>query len=318
MCFNFTDQKVIMKKILICVLFLQAFITHGQKTLQEKLGFPKGSKLLILHGDDLGMSHSENSATTYGMEHGSINSASIMVPAPWFSEIAAYARAHPMADFGLHLTLTSEWDFFKWGPVASKSEVPGLVNKNGYLFSSVDSVLRSATAEEVEKELRAQIEKARQFGIDFTHFDSHMGTIFSKPEYLKVLIKLGREYKVPVLLSKAVFLAVFSVNLDSLTTNKDVLIDMIYMANSQNYNSGMENYYTQVFKALQPGVSMLIFHAGYNDSEMKAATINHVDFGADWRQADFDFFTSENCKRLLKENDIHLITWREIRDKLLR
>ena len=307
-----------MKKIFISILFLQAFIAHAQKTLQEKLGFSKESKLLILHADDLGMSHSENSATIYGMEHGSINSASIMVPTPWFSEIAAYAHVHPMADMGLHLTLTSEWDYLKWGPVASKSDVPGLVNKNGFLFSSVDSVLRSATAQEVEKELRAQIDKARQFGVDFTHLDSHMGTIFSKPEYLKVLIKLGREYKVPVLLSKPVFLAAFNVNLDTLTTDKDVLIDMIYIANSQNYKSGMENYYTQVLKAIKPGVSELIFHVGYDDSEMKAATINHIDFGAEWRQADFNFFTSENCKKLLKENNIHLITWREIRDKLLR
>ena len=134
-----------MKKILCCVFSLQLLATHAQKTLQEKLGYSKDSKLLILHADDLGMSHSENSATIYGMEHGSINSASIMVPTPWFPEIAAYARAHPMADLGLHLTLTSEWNYLKWGPVASKSEVPGLVNNNGFLFSAVDSVHRSAT-----------------------------------------------------------------------------------------------------------------------------------------------------------------------------
>jgi predicted glycoside hydrolase/deacetylase ChbG (UPF0249 family) len=223
MCFNFSGQKVNMKKILISALFLPVFVTHAQKTLQEKLGFSKDSKLLILHADDLGMSHSENSATIYGMEHGSINSASIMVPTPWFSEIAAYARAHPMADLGLHLTLTSEWSYLKWGPVASKSEVPGLVNKNGFLFSSVDSVHRSATTAEVEKELRAQIEKAKQFGVDFTHLDSHMGTIFGKAEFLKVLIKLGREYKVPVLLSKSGFGAAFGVDIDPMITDKDVV-----------------------------------------------------------------------------------------------
>ena len=85
-----------MKKILCCVFSLQLLVTHAQKTLQEKLGYSKDSKLLILHADDLGMSHSENSATIYGMEHGSINSASIMVPTPWFPEIAAYARSHPI------------------------------------------------------------------------------------------------------------------------------------------------------------------------------------------------------------------------------
>ncbi len=286
--------------------------------LQEKLGYSKDSKLLILHADDLGMSHSENAATIYAMENGSVNSGSIMVPCPWFSEIAAYARTHSRADLGLHLTLNSEWNFLKWGPVTSKSEVPGLVNQNGFFFSSVDSVQKSGKPAEVEKELRAQIEKAKQFGIDVTHFDSHMGALFGKPEYLKVLIKLGREYKVPVMLSKPGFLAAFNVNLDSVVTDKDVLLDMIYTASPQDYKNGMENYYTGVLKSLQPGVSILIFHVGYNDSEMQAATVDHIDWGAAWRQADFNFFASENCKKLLKEQDIHLITWREIRDKLLR
>ena len=308
-----------MKKISLSFLLNIAILSlQAQKTLQEKLGYSKESKLLILHADDLGMSHSENAATIYAMENGSVNSASIMVPCPWFSEIAAYARNHPTADLGLHLTLNSEWNFLKWGPVASRTEVPGLINHNGFLFSSIDSVHRSAKPGEVEKELRAQIEKAKQFGIDITHLDSHMGALFGNAEYLKVLIKLGREYKVPVMLSKPGFLAAFNDNLDSLVTDKDVLLDMIYTASPDDYKKGMENYYTGVFKSLQPGVSIIIFHTGYDDSEMKAATIDHVDWGATWRQADFNFFTSENCKRLLKEQNIHLITWREIRDKLLK
>ena len=309
-----------MKKIFLSILILGCIVitAKAQKTLQEKLGYPKDSKLLILHADDLGMSHSENAATTYAMENGSVNSASIMVPCAWFSEIAVYARAHPKADLGLHLTLTSEWDFLKWGPVASKTEVPGLVNKNGFLFSTVDSVQRSGKPAEVEKELRAQIEKAKQFGIDITHLDSHMGTLFGKIEYLKILIKLGREYKVPVLLTKSGFRAAFNVDLDTVINDKDVALDMIYTASPDDYKKGMDNYYTGVFKSFQPGVSIIIFHTGYDDSELKAATINHIDWGAAWRQADFNFFASEQCKKLLKDQNIHLITWREIRDKLLR
>src|SRR4030095_3294915 len=307
-----------MKKAFLAILLLQVLLATAQKTLQEKLGYAKDAKLLILHADDLGMSHSENAATIYAMEKGSVNSASLMVPCPWFSEIAAYARAHPTADFGLHLTLNSEWNFLKWGPLASKSDVPALINQNGFFFSSVDSVQRSGKPAEVEKELRAQIEKAKQFGIDVTHLDSHMGALFGRSEYLKILIKLGREYKVPVMLSKPGFRAVFNVNLDSLITEKDVVLDMIYTASPQDYKNGMENYYTNVFKSLQPGVSILIFHTAYDDAEMKAATINFTDWGAAWRQADFNFFTGEQCKKLLKEQNIQLITWREIRDKLLR
>ena len=307
-----------MKIIFLPVILLSLINAKAQKTLQERLGYSKDSRLLILHADDLGMSHSENAATIFAMEHGSVNSAAIMVPTPWFSEIAAYARTHPTADLGLHLTLTSEWNFLKWGPIANKSDVPGLLNRNGFFFSSVDSVHRSATPAEVEKELRAQIEKAKLFGIDVTHLDSHMGTLFGRSDYLKVLIKLGREYKLPVLLSKPGFKLAFNVDLDTMTNDQDVTLDMIYTASPQDYKKGMENYYTAVLRSLQPGVSILIFHVGYDDSEMQAATIDHIDWGAKWRQDDFNFFTSEKCKALLKEQNVQLITWREIRDKLIR
>jgi predicted glycoside hydrolase/deacetylase ChbG (UPF0249 family) len=130
-------MKKIFLPVLICILFIS---TQGQGTLQEKLGYPKDTKLLILHADDLGMSHSENAATFYSMEHGSVNSASIMMPTPWVMEVANYQHNHPAADFGLHLTLTSEWSYLKWGAVASKTDVRGLLNKNGFFFSSIDSV----------------------------------------------------------------------------------------------------------------------------------------------------------------------------------
>ena len=125
-----------MKNILLPVLLFYVFIASAQLTLQEKLGYSKDTKLLIIHADDLGVSHSENEASIHAMENGSVNSASIMVPCPWFPEIAAYARTHPKADLGLHLTLTSEWKYYKWGPVVSKEKVPGIVNKGGFLFGS--------------------------------------------------------------------------------------------------------------------------------------------------------------------------------------
>jgi len=307
-----------MKRLFFFVCLFISLTASAQKTLQERLGYSKDAKLLILHADDLGMSHSENAATFYSMEHGSTTSASIMMPTPWATEAANYQHSHPAADFGLHLTLTSEWNYLKWGPVASKSEVPGLLNNNGFFYSSVDSVYKTATPAEVEKELRAQIEKAKSLGIDITHLDSHMGTLFGRLAYLRVLIKLGREYKLPVLLCKPIFQMIYRINLDSLTTDKDVTLNMIYMAGSQDYKNGMENFYTRTLKSLQPGVSEIIFHVGYDDSELKAATVGHADYGAAWRQADFDFFTSEQCKTVLSQNNIHLITWREIRDKLMR
>lgn len=303
-----------MKNFILFVLSILSglsFIYSQEKTVQERLGYSKDTKLLIIHADDLGVSHSENEATINAFDKGSVSSASIMVPTPWFAEIAAYARSHPKADLGLHLTLTSEWKYYKWGSLSD--ETPGLNNKEGFLHASVDSVYSSATIGEVEKELRKQIEKAKQFGIDVTHFDSHMGALFGRPDYLKLYIQLGRENKVPVMLP-----AVIKPMLGSFLTDKDVLVDAIYGASPSDFENSMENYYAGVLDTLKAGFNIMIIHAAYNDKEMQSVTIDHPDWGAAWRQADYDFFTSEKCKKLLKDRNIKVITWREVRDKLVR
>ncbi len=300
--------------LFVMIMFAGSWVT-AQQTLAERLGYPKDTKLLIIHSDDLGVSHSENVASTLAMERGSVSSASIMVPTPWFSEIAAYAAARPKSDFGLHLTLTSEWKYYKWGPLAQN--VPGLTNKGGFFYSSVDSVHALAKIQEVEKELRTQIEKAKQFGIDVTHFDSHMGALFGKPEYVKLLMKLGREYKVPVMAIKTGPDMVFNVPFNDLT-DKDIFADAIYTANPDNFKNGMAAYYTGVINSMKPGLNIFIIHTAYDDREMQGIAVDHPDWGAAWRQADFNFFNSQECKNLLNDQNIKVITWREIRDKLVR
>src|SRR5688572_20186386 len=125
-------------RIVILLALFYSTLAWGQaKSIREKLGYPKDAKLVIIHADDLGVAHSENAASINAMEKGSVSSASIMVPTPWFPEIAHYASTHAAADLGLHITLTSEWKYLKWGPVTSAQQVPGLVNKQGFLYASV-------------------------------------------------------------------------------------------------------------------------------------------------------------------------------------
>ena len=284
----------------------------GQTTLQEKLGYPKDAKLLIIHADDIGLSHSENAATISALEKGPVNSGSIMVPCPWFPEIAAYAKAHTGIDLGLHLTLTSEWKYYKWRPVLH-DQVKSLVTVDGFLTDGSVNLATTAKLEEVEKELRAQIDRAIQFGIDPTHLDSHMGMLFQSAALAKIYVKLGREYRIPVMLNNEM------VNGFQIQTNeKDVVLNKVITAMPPDFKGGMSKYYTNVLNTLTPGLNCLLIHLAYDDAEMKAITIDHPDWGAAWRQADYDFFTSEECRKILKDQKIQLITWKEVRDKLVR
>lgn len=297
-------------------LFLFTLLNAQKRSIAERLGYPKDAKLLIIHADDLGVTNSENRASIFGLEETPVNSASIMVPCPWFPEIAEYARKNKEADLGLHLTLTSEWKNYKWAPVTSRDSVSSLVNKNGYFYASVDSVISFGSPKHVEIELRNQVKKAYQFGIDVTHLDAHMGAAVSSPEFLEIYIKIGKEFKLPVLLDGRVF--TMGSQIGGLLNEKDVIVDDIPTKLPEDQVKGTVQYYTQLFKSLKPGLSCLLIHLAFDDAEMQAVTVDHPEWGAAWRQADYDFFASKDSATLLKENNIVLVTWRELRDKIVR
>jgi chitin disaccharide deacetylase len=316
---TFTCQLFHMKSLILIVSCLSINCSvSAQATIQERLGYSKDTKLVIIHADDLGVAHSENEATIHALEKGSVSSASIMVPTPWFPEIAAYAASHPKLDFGLHLTLTSEWKYYKWGPLSGRMGAPGLVNKAGFFYESADSVNKNSNVAEVEKEIRMQIDKALLFGIDVTHLDSHMGVLFFNPEYLRMLIRVGHDYKVPVMLPGTSPRFVLGQDLSKELTDKDVLVDAVYTAGPQDFKTGMAAFYTKSLDVVKPGLSILVIHVAYDDKEMQAITVDHPDWGAAWRQADYDFFSSDKAKKLLAEKNIKVITWREVRDKIVR
>ncbi|HEY0677490.1 MAG TPA: ChbG/HpnK family deacetylase, partial [Chitinophagaceae bacterium] len=150
-------------------------------------------------------------------------------------------------------------------------------------------------------------------GIDITHLDAHMYAARNTRELLTVYIKIGREFKLPVLLAREEKV-LDSVKLES----TDVVVDHLHQALPADYDNGMASYYANLFRNLKPGLSCLLIHTAFDDNEMKAMTTGHVYWGSKWRQLDFDFFNSNDCKSLLQAENIRLVTWREIRDKLIR
>jgi hypothetical protein len=299
----------------VALLCLAPGASAQNRSLAERLGYPKDVRLLIVHADDLGMAHSVNAATIKAFETGLVNSGSIMVPCPWLSEIATYARANPQADLGLHLVLTSEWTPFRWGPVTPKDRVSSLLDKNGYFPLTEADAAAKADPKEVEMEIRAQIERARAFGIQPTHLDSHMGTLYQNKALFEVFLRVAREYKLPVRVAKAWFgQADF---LPSTLSPDDVYIDRVLDINPSVAAKDWGQFYADAIRKLEPGVTEIVIHLAYDDGEMQGATADHPNWGAAWRQRDLEYFTSEAFRQLLKEEKIKLITWREI-GKLLQ
>ncbi|MBA4848909.1 polysaccharide deacetylase family protein [Emticicia sp. BO119] len=188
-------------QLLCCFLFASGIVAQGQQTYAEKLGFPKGKKVVIFHVDDCGMSYSSNQGAIKSIEKGVATSCSIMMPCGWApSFIKNYIqKSNPNLDAGLHLTLTSEWKDYRWAPVAGFQQAPGLVDEEACMWHTVEQVIKHASADEVEKEIRAQVERALKIGLKPTHLDSHMGTLFASQAFLERYIKVGVEYGIPVM-----------------------------------------------------------------------------------------------------------------------
>jgi hypothetical protein len=170
-----------------------------KSTFAERLGWLPGARIMIVHVDDAGMSHDSDMGVEQSLDAGLATSFSVMMPCPWVPEIVHYIQAHPNVDAGIHVTLTSEWPEYRWSPVAGAAAVPGLVDKEGAFWPSVEEAAQHASADEVEKEIRAQLARARKMGFNPTHLDTHMGTVFASAEFAERYIKVGAENHIPVM-----------------------------------------------------------------------------------------------------------------------
>ena len=301
--------------------------------IAEKLGYNRDAKLLIIHGDDIGVSHSVNIASFDGYKNNAINSGSAMIPSPWIKEVAAFHKKNPNYDIGLHLTLTAEWKNYKWDGVSSSNEITSLLNTDFEFYDNTSDVNKNANPEEVRKELQAQIDFSRQIGLNPTHIDTHMGALAVNKKLWRVYIEVGHKNKLVSMVTKTRALNLFDdefpmpdyivpVNdIYMLYTGADrsflvesigedlessVIVEDIY-----KYDDWYELYSNKI-KSLKPGLNVFLLHLGYNNEELKAVTIDHPEYGSLWRQLDYDVFNSKEIKQLLKKEDIKLVTWGEI------
>ncbi len=307
--------------ILIGSVPLMNTVTQAQGlTYAERLGWPKGTRAVIFHVDDVGMSHDSNLGAIKAMEDGVASSLSVMMPCSWVPEFAAYVKEHPQVDVGVHLTLTAEWKKYRWGPVAGKPAVPGLVDAQGCLWHSVLQVASHASAQEVETEIRAQIAKALNMGIRPTHLDSHMGTCFH-PQYLEPYIKVGIEKNIPVLLfgghmqyiarevgaRKALVLQLAQ---KVWAAGLPVIDDLVTKPTQSKDYAQRKTELIDLLRSLKPGITEIIVHC-----TMPTEVFSAISGSGSTREAELNLMIDEDIKTLIADEGIVTTTWRELKKR---
>lgn len=298
--------------LLLCALFAAPAVAADAKpSLVERLGFAPDTKVLIINADDFGMNLTGTEATEKALEAGIVSSTTVMTPCSWFPQAAEYAREHPEANIGVHLTLTSEWKHYKWGPVLGMSAVPSLVDEQGYMFDDVAPVYAHAKLEDVEREIRAQVDKAIKAGIDVTHIDSHMGTLQYNPKYHEVYLRVARDYNLPCRLAgRDMMTPSFGGYLLDMAAEYGVLgPEKLYLDDPPSIEATAE-FWTNRLREIQPGkVSEFYIHCGADTPEMRGTT-------GSWarRTADTEFFSKPETMALIRELGIELVSYRKLRD----
>jgi predicted glycoside hydrolase/deacetylase ChbG (UPF0249 family) len=305
-------RRKMMRKILLFTFLLLSFAAVAQnpkaKTVQERLGYPAKSRLLIIHADDLGMSHSVNRATFDGLEKGYITSSSILVPCPWFPEVVEWAKKHPEADLGIHMTLNSEWTTFRWATISPRDKVTSLLDSSGYLPIVETTVVQQAKMPEVEMELHAQIDKAKAAGIHLSHLDSHMVTLLRSQPLFETYTKVGRSYGLPLLLERQPG----SYLPQGQQPAEWALVDRVLGIDVGVAPKDWLQAYENLLKPLGPGVYEMIVHTAIDDDEMRGATFDHPAWGAAWRQLDYDMVRSPEWQKFLKDEGFILVSWKDL------
>ena len=296
-------RRSILVSVLMTAIGLMAF-GNDTTTYGERLGWKAADRILIIHSDDAGMSHASNAGTSEALDYGIVTSVSMMMPCPWVAEFAQYLKENPNTDVGLHLTLTSEYDFYRWRPVAGKPAVPGLADQQGCLWDNNGLAYEHATPDEVETEIRAQIDRAVTMGIQPTHLDSHMGTLFGNPEFAERYVKVGIEKNIPILMA-----AGFPVSENVWDAGLPV-IDHVHASSYDWKTTNKTSHYVEAIRNLKPGITEMIVHCTKPND-----VILHINGGRDHLYGDYTALISPEVKKAIEEEGIILTTWRELKER---
>lgn len=293
----------------------------GDLTLIEKLGFSPSDKVVIFHIDDMGFSHASNVASFECLDFGIASCGSVIVPSPWFLETAAICRNTPHYDLGVHLTLTCEYDQYRWRALSTVDPSTGLLDEERSLWRTLEEAVSHVTPEAAELEMRTQIQTALENGIDVTHIDSHMGTVLN-PKFIQSYIALALEFNIPAFLPRlskeelieigmSEYLDAYLALFEYLKETGLPLIDNMVIDTGGD-QPDKTKYYCNLFSKIKSGLTHFLFHSAKIGSELLAITPE----SSKWRDQDYKAFTSHDLKKCVKKNDLKIIGYRDLRNLL--
>lgn len=314
------SQKTLFRitMLLLSVFSLNYAQAQEKMTNAEKLGYPKGKKILLLHCDDAGMCEEANIAVQSYVLKGDVLSAAVMMPCPYAADMVEWAKKHPTADIGVHLTLTSEWKKYRWTTLSDPKKVPGLIDPEGKMWHEVMDVVTHASAKEVETEIHAQIDKMLKMGYKPTHIDTHMGTLYGSAEYAKVFFETAVKYNIPAnaidLSNKEVAdfyrAAGYPINDEMIKYLEAYPLPKLDNFGSapdgKSYENKRDNF-IKLVQSLKPGLTEIIFHPSILTENLKSITGS-----AQQRAWEAELFSDPVMKQFFADNDIEVTTWREI------
>lgn len=290
-----------------------------------KMGYAPEDRLLIINADDYGMCHSMNDAAQQLLLAGAISSVTLMVPCAWAKEGAAFAKAYPNLDVGVHLTFTSEWEHYKWGPVTRSSNVDSLITDEGFFPADCLTFEQTAKEEQVRAEIHNQIELAITWGVDPSHLDIHMGSLYglaSGRDFLEIVIDACEHYGLPLRLPRGLTaLAELPPPLKQmaeariqLAEKKGIMILDDLLTHPFHYTPGetfddMKQGMIKMLRDLRPGITEIFIHPGFATEELKA-----IQPDAPKRDMEARLFLDEEVRETIKKENIRMITWKELRD----
>jgi len=295
-------------------------MTRSPNPVLRRLGFGPTDRVAIVHADDLGMAQGSVPAFEELAAFGIVSSGSVMVPCPWFPAVADFCRRHPQADVGVHLTLTSEWDSYRWGPISTREAASGLLDDEGYFPRTVAEVQAQARVEAVAAEMEAQVARALAAGIDVTHVDTHMGTV-AAPQFIPAYIQLATAHGLPPMVPRydeqqwlefgldAGTAALASGLVEGLEAMGVPLLDHLTGLHLNDETDRLD-LARATFDALPAGLTHLIIHPAKDTPELRAAT------PTTWRAraADYQVFGSEELRAYVRSTGVQIVGYRAVRD----